>query len=142
MESRSKECYAFGEDERGDRLVAEALALDPYEPKTHIEVAEGLLRRDLPREAADSYLRTARLGPVSTAFGYASAGECFRRAGRPVLAEDCYLQALRLDPYAISAARGWAAVGAANGMGELARTYLADLETWGAARLAARRERP
>ena len=142
VESRSKECYAFGEDERGDRLVAEALALDPYEPKTHIEVAEGLLRRDLPREAADSYLRTARLGPVSTAFGYASAGECFRRAGRPVLAEDCYLQALRLDPYAISAARGWAAVGAANGMGELARTYLADLETWGAARLAARRERP
>ncbi|MEU7095806.1 tetratricopeptide repeat protein [Kitasatospora aureofaciens] len=142
VESRSKECYAFGEDERGDRLVAEALALDPYEPKTHIEVAEGLLRRDLPREAADSYLRTARLGPVSTAFGYASAGECFRRAGRPVLAEDCFLQALRLDPYAISAARGWAAVGAANGMGELARTYLADLEAWGAARLAARRERP
>ncbi|MFD8708358.1 hypothetical protein ACFV1W_38245 [Kitasatospora sp. NPDC059648] len=142
VESRSKECYAFGEDERGDLLVAEALALDPYEPKTHIEVAEGLLRRDRPREAADSYLRTARLGPVSTAFGYASAAECFRRAGQPVLAEDCYLQALRLDPYAISAARGWAAVGPANGMEELARTYLADLEAWGAARRAARRERP
>ncbi|MER7753800.1 hypothetical protein [Kitasatospora sp. NPDC097643] len=138
VESRSKECYAFGEDERGDLLVAEALALDPYEPKTHIEVAEGLLRRERPREAADSYLRTARLGPVSTAFGYTAAAECFRRAGQPVLAEDCYLQALRLDPYAISAARGWAAVGAANGMAELAATYLADLEAWGAARRAAR----
>ncbi|MFE3873076.1 hypothetical protein ACFXPX_01605 [Kitasatospora sp. NPDC059146] len=141
VESRSKECYAFGEDDRGDLLVAEALALDPYEPKTHIEVAEGLLRRDRPREAADSFLRTARLGPVSTAFGYAAAAECFRRAGRPVLAEDCYLQALRVDPYAISAARGWAAVGAADGMAELASAYLADLEAWGAARRAARRER-
>ncbi|MCX4755188.1 hypothetical protein [Kitasatospora purpeofusca] len=168
VESRSKECYAFGEDERGDLLVAEALALDPYEPKTHIEVAEGLLRRERPREAADSFLRTARLGPVSTAFGYASAAECFRRAGLPVLAEDCYLQALRLDPYAISAARGWAAVAAGggesgdagvstsggeggelggvadpagDGMGTLAREYLADLESWGAARRAARQAR-
>ncbi|MFJ4095077.1 hypothetical protein ACIPYS_26110 [Kitasatospora sp. NPDC089913] len=155
VESRSKECYAFGEDERGDLLVAEALALDPYEPKTHIEAAEGLLRRERPREAADSFLRTARLGPVSTAFGYASAAECFRRAGQPVLAEDCYVQALRLDPYAISAARGWAAVAegggtvgaaaddtdTAGGMAELARGYLADLESWGAARRAARKAR-
>ncbi|MEV0192843.1 hypothetical protein AB0I39_30470 [Kitasatospora purpeofusca] len=159
VESRSKECYAFGEDDRGDLLVAEALALDPYEPKTHIEVAEGLLRRERPREAADSFLRTARLGPVSTAFGYASAAECFRRAGLPVLAEDCYLQALRLDPYAISAARGWAAVATggsesggaggeaggaaapAAGTGALAREYLADLESWGAARRAARQAR-
>ncbi|MCC9310313.1 hypothetical protein LN042_25135 [Kitasatospora sp. RB6PN24] len=138
VESRSKECYAFGEDEQGDRLVAEALELDPYEPKTHIEVAESLLRRGRPREAADSYLRTARLGPVSTALGYASAAECLRRADAPVLAEDCYLQALRLDPFAISAARGWAEVGDAGGMGELARGYLAELEAWGAERRAGR----
>ncbi|MGW4892478.1 hypothetical protein ACWEQL_09455 [Kitasatospora sp. NPDC004240] len=147
VESRSKECYAFDEDERADALVAEALALDPYEPKTHIETAESLLRRGLPREAADGFLRTARLGPVSTALGYASAAECLRRAGEPVLAEDCYLQALRLDPYAVSAARGWAAVGGAgqgNGdgdghcMAELARDYLAGLEAWGEARRAAR----
>ncbi|MER5866522.1 hypothetical protein [Kitasatospora sp. NPDC002040] len=138
VESRSKEFYAFGENDRAHRLVAEALALDPYEPKTHIEVAEGLLKEGNPEEAARSYLRTARLGPVSTAFGYAAAGDCFARAGRPLLAEDCYLQALRIDPHAISAARGWAAVGAANGMGGLAEQYLADLEAWGAARRAAR----
>ncbi|BFV55201.1 hypothetical protein KCMC57_up03050 [Kitasatospora sp. CMC57] len=138
VESRSKEFYAFGENERAHRLVAEALALDPYEPKTHIEVAEGLLKEDKYEEAAHSYLRTARLGPVSTAFGYAAAGDCFARAGQPLLAEDCYLQALRIDPYAVSAARGWAAVGPANGMGELAARYLADLEAWGAARRAAR----
>ncbi|MGW6916932.1 hypothetical protein ACWGB8_24360 [Kitasatospora sp. NPDC054939] len=168
VESRSKECYAFDEDDRGDRLVAEALALDPYEPKTHIEVAESLLRRGRHREAADSYLRTARLGPVSTALGYAAAAECFRQAGLPVLAEDCYLQALRLDPYAVSAARGWAAVsgggpdgdgttsgdlgegdgtgggdgtgsvGPAGGMAGLARAYLTGLEAWGAARRVAR----
>ncbi|KQV12017.1 MULTISPECIES: hypothetical protein [unclassified Kitasatospora] len=138
VESRSKEFYAFGENERAHLLVAEALALDPYEPKTHIEVAEGLLKDDNPEAAAHSYLRTARLGPVSTAFGYAAAGDCFARAGQPLLAEDCYLQALRIDPYAISAARGWATVGPANGMGELAAQYLADLEAWGAARRAAR----
>jgi tetratricopeptide (TPR) repeat protein len=138
VESRSKEFYAFGDNERAHRLVAEALALDPYEPKTHIEVAEGLLKEDRPEEAAHSYLRTARLGPVSTAYGYAAAGDCFARAGQPLLAEDCFLQALRIDPYAISAARGWAAVGPANGMGELAAQYLAGLEAWGAARRAAR----
>ncbi|WP_344444524.1 hypothetical protein [Kitasatospora nipponensis] len=138
LESRSKEAYAFGEDEAGHRLVTEALAIDPYEPKTHIEVAESLLKRDRPGEAAASYLRTARLGPVSTALGYAAAADCFARAGQPVLAEDCYLQALRLDPHAISVARGWAALGAGGAMGELAEGYLADLEAWGAARRAAR----
>ncbi|WP_441247636.1 hypothetical protein [Kitasatospora sp. McL0602] len=138
VESRSKEFYAFGENERAHRLVAEALAIDPYEPKTHIEVAEGLMKEGKPEEAARSYLRTARLGPVSTAFGYAAAGDCFARAGQPLLAEDCFFQALRIDPHAISAARGWASVGAAGGMGELAGQYLDDLEAWGAARRAAR----
>ncbi|MEV4612531.1 hypothetical protein AB0K43_08010 [Kitasatospora sp. NPDC049258] len=138
LESRSKERYAFGEDEAAHRLVAEALALDPYEPKTHIELAESLVQRGRYREAGDSYLRTARLGPVSTALGYAAAADCFARAGEPVLAEDCYLQALRLDPYAISAARGWAAAGPAGAMAGAAGEYLAGLESWGAARAAAR----
>ncbi|MFE1250161.1 hypothetical protein [Streptomyces sp. NPDC058735] len=139
LESRSKEAYAFGEDERGHRLVAEALSLDPYEPKTHIERAESLLAQGRPGEAADSALRTARLGPVSTALGYASAAECFRRDGQPVLAEDCFLQALRLDPYAISAARGWAETAGTVGAAGLAQEYLAGLDAWGAARRAARR---
>ncbi len=95
------------------------------------------MKEGKPEEAARSYLRTARLGPVSTAFGYAAAGDCFARAGQPLLAEDCFLQALRIDPHAISAARGWASVGSAGGMGELAGQYLADLEAWGAARRAA-----
>ncbi len=138
LETRSKECYAFGEAEAGHRLVAEVLAVDPYEPKSHIEVAQGLLMRQQPRQAADSFLRTARLGPVSTTEGYAGAAETLAAAGEPVLAEDCYLQVLRLDPYAISAARGWAAVAAEDGMAELAREYLSELEAWGAARMAAR----
>ncbi|HXP20399.1 MAG TPA: hypothetical protein VN840_12215 [Streptosporangiaceae bacterium] len=138
LETRSKSCYAFGAASEGHRLVDEVLSIDPYEPKSHIEMAQSLLMRDEPRQAADSFLRTARLGPVSTALGYASAADCFARAGQPVLAEDCYLQALRLDPHAISAARGWAAVGPQASMGALAGEYLAGLEAWGAARLAAR----
>ncbi len=138
LETRSKSCYAFGEREQGHALVDEVLAIDPYEPKSHVEKAQSLLMQDRPGPAADSFLRTARLGPVSTSLGYASAADCLARAGRPVLAEDCYLQALRLDPHAISAARGWAAVGPRAAMGRLAGEYLAELEAWGAARRAAR----
>ncbi len=138
LESRSKECYAFGEHDRGHRLVAQVLALDPYEPKSHIEMAQAALMRGEPAEAANSFLRTARLGPVSTALGYASAADCFAKVGQPILAEDCYFQALCIDPYAISAARGWAAAWPAGDMAGLAGEYLADLEEWGARRLAER----
>ncbi len=138
LESRSKECYAFGDDERGHSLVAEVLALDPYEPKSHIEQAQVALKRGDYQQAADSFLRTARLGPVSTALGYASAADCFAKAGQPTLAEDCYFQVLRIDPYAISAARGWAQAGPAGGMAVLAKDYLADLEAWGASKRAER----
>lgn len=138
LESRSKEAYGFGDDELGHSRVAEVLTIDPYEPKTHIEVAESLLKRGRPADAANSFLRTARLGPVSTALGYASAADCFARAGKPILAEDCYVQALRLDPYAISAARGWAGAAAVGGMAHLAGEYVTGLEEWGAAKRAER----
>ncbi|MCG8920435.1 hypothetical protein L6E12_32175 [Actinokineospora sp. PR83] len=136
LESRSKEAFALGDTALGARRVAEVLAIDPYEPKTHMEVAETILMGADPDTyaAAESYLRTARLGPIATARGYALAGECFERADQPALAEDCYLQALRVDPYAITAARGWRRVGGACGMGELADEYATTLEAWGAGR--------
>jgi tetratricopeptide (TPR) repeat protein len=136
LESRSKEAFAFGAADRGHRLVLEVLQLDPYEPKTHLELAETLMRQGDELESGNSYLRTARLGPIGTARGYALAGERFERAGQPLLAEDCYVQALRVDPYAVSAARGWRRV--ATGMSELATDYAGALEAWGAARMAAR----
>ncbi|WP_424187339.1 hypothetical protein ACOBQX_05890 [Actinokineospora sp. G85] len=70
-------------------------------------------------------------GPIGTARGCALAGECFERAGDPVLAEDRYVQALRVDPYAISAARGRQRVRADRGMGELADGYAKTLLRWG-----------
>jgi hypothetical protein len=51
------------------------------------------------------------------------------------LAEDCFAQALRFDPHAVSAARGWRRV-ATNGMSALAGEYADQLEAWGAARSA------
>ncbi|TCO54314.1 tetratricopeptide repeat protein [Actinocrispum wychmicini] len=136
VESRSKEAFGFGENDLGHRRVLEVLQIDPYEPKTHMELAETLLLQGNPLEAGNSYLRTARLGPIGTARGYALAGECFERAGLPVLAEDCFVQALRVDPHAVSAARGWRRV--ATGIPELAAEYADGLEQWGAARQAAR----
>ncbi|MGQ0839888.1 hypothetical protein [Actinokineospora sp.] len=134
LESRSKEAFGFGETERGHRLVLAVLEIDPYEPKTHLELAETLARQGNDLESGNSFLRTARLGPIGTARGYALAGERFERAGQPLLAEDCYVQALRVDPYAISAARGWRRV--ATGMSELATEYADELESWGGARRA------
>ncbi|WP_156758610.1 tetratricopeptide repeat protein [Actinokineospora pegani] len=131
LESRSKEAFELGDVDTGRARVLEVLALDPYEPKTHMELAEVHLMAGEHYAAAESYLRTARLGPIGTARGYALAGECFERAGNPVLAEDCYVQALRVDPYAISAARGWQRVGGACGMGELADEYAKTLLRWG-----------
>lgn len=131
LESRSKEAFGLGDVTLGHRRTLEFLALDPCDPKSHIELAESLVRQSRYREAADSYLQAARLGPVSTALASAMAGECFARAGEAALAEDCYLQALRVDPYAISAARGWRRIAPGD---SLAAKFAAELEEWGAAR--------
>lgn len=138
IESRSKESFAVRDLELGHRRTVEFLAIDPYDPKSHIEMGENLLRRGRPAEAADSYLRAAGLGPLGTAIGYHMAGECFERAGRRAEAEDCYAQALRLDPFAISAARGWARTAPESGMGGVASAYLAELEAWGTERRSVR----
>lgn len=145
VESRSKEAIGFGDQELAHRRIEEVLAIDPYEPKSHMEMAESLRQRGEDLAAGNSYLRTARLGPIGTAIGYALAGDCFERAGHAVLAEDCFVQALRIDPYAVSAARGWrrtatkgATADTADAMAHLAAEYVDDLERWGAARRAAR----
>jgi tetratricopeptide (TPR) repeat protein len=138
LESRSKEALAFGHDELAHARIEEVIAIDPYEPKSHIELAESLVRQGREREAADAYLRAARLGPTSTASSYGLAGECLDRAGLPELAEDCFIQSLRIDPYAVSSARGWARTGADDAMGALGRDYLDGLQRWAAERQAAR----
>jgi tetratricopeptide (TPR) repeat protein len=131
LESRSKEAFAMRDVALGVRRTEEFLALDPYDPKSHIEMAEALLKQDRVREAGDSYLRAARLGPIGTAIAYSMAGECFDRAGERALAQDCFVQAIRVDPYSISAARGWRRVASGS---ELAREYAERLESWGAER--------
>ncbi|WP_018350035.1 tetratricopeptide repeat protein [Longispora albida] len=127
LESRSKEAFGLGEIDLGHARTLEFLAIDPYDPKSHIELAESYTRQGKFAEAAEAYLTTARLGPLGTAIAYAMAGECYERAGQQAIAEDCFIQALRHDPYAISAARGWRRNGDDFG-------YTAALEEWGASR--------
>jgi len=129
LESRSKEAFGLREPRLGLDRTREFLALDPYDPKSHIELAEALSKQECFAEAAESYLRAARLGPLGTAIAYAMAGTCFSKAGDAVAAEDCFVQSLRVDPYAISAARGWREVA---GESPLAREYAGQLEEWGA----------
>ena len=124
----------MGDVALGHRRTEEFLALDPYDPKSNIEMAESLLRQDRHREAGDFYLRAARLGPLGTAIAYSMAGECYDRAADCTLAADCFLQSLRVDPYAVSAARGWRRVAAGD---PLAHQYADQLEAWGAARTPA-----
>lgn len=132
VQSRAKEAFGLGAHELGHRRTEEYLAIDPYDPKSHNELGDSLARQKRYAEAADSYLRAARLGPMGTAVGYTMAAQCFANIGEPALAEDCYVQALRVDPHAITAARGWPTV-ATNGTGALAAEYVAGLEEWGAA---------
>jgi tetratricopeptide (TPR) repeat protein len=134
LESRSKEAFGLGELELAHRRTEEFLALDPYDPKSHIELAESLAKQDRPREAGDAYLRAARLGPLGTAIAYSMAGECYARAGESTLAEDCFVQSLRVDPYAISAARGWHRVASGDA---LAAEYATALDQWGRRRRSA-----
>jgi tetratricopeptide (TPR) repeat protein len=133
LESRSKEAYAVGDVALAHARTEEFLALDPYDPKSHIELAECLAKQGRFAEAGDSYLRAARLGPLGTAIAAAMAGASHERAGNAVVAEDCFVQSLRVDPYAVSAARGWRRV-ATDGLSDLAAEYAGQLEDWGAER--------
>lgn len=139
LESRSKEAFGLGEIELGHRRTEEFLALDPYDPKSHIELGECLAKQERYAEAADSYSRAARLGPIGTALAFSMAGEFYERAGLGALAEDCFVQALRVDPYAISGARGWRRTAAGSASDAVAAEYADTLEAWGAARKAAAR---
>lgn len=139
LESRSKEAFGLKDVALGHRRTEEFLSLDRYDPKSHIELAESLTKQERYLEAAESYLRAARLGPLGTAIGYSMAGECFDRAGDSVAAEDCFAQALRVDPYAISAARGWRRVATGSAAEAMATEYADEFEAWGAERMAVAR---
>ena len=137
IQSRAKEAFGLGQQELGHRRTEEYLALDPYDPKSHRELADSLAKQGRHLEAADEYLRSARLGPMGTAMGYAFAGQCHELLGEHALAEDCFVQALRIDPYAVTAARGWREV-ATDGTTTVAAEYALQLEEWGAARMGQR----
>lgn len=136
LESRSKEALAFGHEALAHARIEEVIAIDPYEPKSHIELAESYVKRGEHKAAGDSYLRAARLGPHSTASSYGLAGECYDRAGLPHLAEDCFTQSLRVDPYAVTSARGWARTARDTASAALGTEYLDGLESWARSRRA------
>jgi Tfp pilus assembly protein PilF len=137
MESRAKEALRLGDPALAHQRLTEGLALDPYHPLSTIELAESLAQQGKYAEAATYYQRAARLGPYGTALAYNMAGECLRKAGEDALAEDCFVQALRIDPHAVSAARGWQRT-AGPALAQLAGEYADGLTAWGESRRKAK----
>src|SRR5262249_40405384 len=131
IQSRAKEAFRHGAHELGHRRTEEYLAIDPYDPKSHAELADSLARQQRYAEAADGYLRAAGPGRGGPPAGYPMPAQPFPNAGERAWAEDCCIQALGVDPYATTPPRRWPEV-ATNGTSALAAEYLQELEEWGA----------
>ena len=102
LESRLKEAIWRGRHERAVQLAREVLSIDPYDPKSWMELGEALALNDRLREAAEAYASAAVLGPPASVIGLHMAGVCFHRAGSPRMAYTFFLQSVGRDPSAQS----------------------------------------
>lgn len=103
MQSRSKEAVWLGELELAEHRARRVLEVDPLDPRAHIELAEILLTRDKIAEAAANYRKAAELGPPGTAIAWYMAGQCYETLGHLEHACDCFVSALKVDSFGVSA---------------------------------------
>jgi hypothetical protein len=126
LTGRAVEARWLGDPGLAQQRLEAALAVDPYDPVSQLRVGCGLTRLGRFDAAAVAFLRAARLGPPATALAYRLAADCQRRTGEPAVAEDGYLQALRIDPLAGPAVHGWLRTASAD-LAPVARGYAEDL---------------
>ncbi|MFD9286458.1 tetratricopeptide repeat protein [Streptomyces mirabilis] len=79
---------------------------DPFDARVWVNCGEVYLEMGKPENALEAYLEAARLAPPGGALINFMVGHCHEVLGDPDLALDRYLASLRIDPLAISSARG------------------------------------
>lgn len=102
MESRSKEALWLGDKNLAEKRLRRALEVDPFDSKLLIEMAELLGRRGAYREAAELYLRAARLGPPGREIAWFMAGQCHEALENFEYAAHCYEISLKIDDLGIA----------------------------------------
>lgn len=102
LESRTKEALWLGDTALAVERAKAVVDLDPYDPKSWIELGHVRMKRGEWVEAAEAHIVAATLGPPAAAIGRHLAGICLRKAGQPNLASFFFKDALEVDPRGIS----------------------------------------
>jgi tetratricopeptide (TPR) repeat protein len=102
LESRTKEALWLGDLDLALARARRVVDLDPYDPKTWLELGQVRLRRREIAEAAESYAVAATLGPPASAIARHMAGTCYRDLGQPMLAGFFFKEAAEIDRRSIS----------------------------------------
>ena len=102
LESRTKEALWLGDLDLALSRARSVVDLDPYDPRTWLELGEVRSRRGEIAEAAESYAVAATLGPPASAIARHMAGTCYRDLGQPMLAGFFFKEAAEADGRAIS----------------------------------------
>jgi Flp pilus assembly protein TadD len=102
LESRVKEAIWRRRYARAAGLAREVVSVDPYDPKSWMELGEALALNNRLHEAAEAYASAAVLGPPASVIGLHMAGVCLKRAGSPRMAYTFFLRSVGHDPSAQS----------------------------------------
>ena len=84
------------------KLARDVIAVDPYDPKSWVELGEALALNGRLEEAAEAYASASVLGPPGSTIGLHMAGVCSHRAGRSLLAYVFFLQSVARDAGTLS----------------------------------------
>jgi tetratricopeptide (TPR) repeat protein len=102
LESRCKESIWRGQYRRAVELARKVISVDPYDPKSWVELGEALALSGRLEEAAEAYASASVLGPPGSAIGLHMAGVCSHRAGRPLMGYFFFLQSAGRDSATLS----------------------------------------
>ncbi len=105
LESRTKEMLLRRELVHAEHYARELVRLTPLDSKALIELGEVLCQKNEMEEALAVYMEAAQCGPPGEAIAWFMAGQCAQITGDPLLAQHCFLEALRCDPWGISSYR-------------------------------------
>lgn len=105
LQTRCKVALAAGDLDRALAFADDLAAVDPLDPKVHMERGDVYLARQEVAGAMACYRRAAQLGPPYTVLAWHAIGRCHEALGDDQSAADAYLHTLALDIGAISAAR-------------------------------------